>query len=106
MLKDQIHLLNEVIDLFNRTVAFRLEAFQGQELLTGEQPQDDQDLPETMRPGFKIDLDEVRRMIRPHVRTKVNELVEAAKTETLEAYEGLESSLRFVAGVAEGEPQP
>jgi len=106
MLKDQVRLLNEVIDLFNGTVAFRLQAFQGQELLTGEKPQDDQDIPEPIRPGFKIDLDEVRRLVRPHVRAKVNDLIEAAKAETLDAFEGTEASLRFIADGAEGDPKP
>jgi hypothetical protein len=82
-LQRQIEMLQSIIDVYNETVAFRLARYEGRELLTDEIPRADDDRTPLFRAGFRIDLDEVRRLIQPLIATTVQEIVTAAKSNML-----------------------
>lgn len=82
-LKRQIEMLQNIINVYNETVAFRLASYSGRELLTDEVPQADDDRTPLFRAGFKIDLDEVRRLVQPLIATTVQEIVQATKRTVL-----------------------
>ena len=52
-------------------------------MLTVEKLEVDDNRPSSLRSGFRIDLDEVRRIIQPHVHKKVQEIATRAEIESL-----------------------
>jgi hypothetical protein len=82
----QIQMLEEVVAVFNDTLAQRLRMFSATELLTGEQPaDDDRELPAPLRTGFEINLAEVEKLVAPYVAARVEEIMRAARVRVLEA---------------------
>jgi len=79
---NQAKAISDIIGFFNKTVAFRLDRFEGRQLMTGEKPSK-----EKRDEGFAIDLESVKRRAVLNVSHKVKDMVEVAKIEALRKFE-------------------
>lgn len=95
-LQRQMDLLQTVTDIFNETVARRLQSFTATELLTGETPSPaDDELPAPWRTGFDINLAEVAELIEPYIDARVGDIETSARVKMLESL-GDEAAVRRV----------
>src|SRR5262249_29999759 len=76
--------LEQLISTYNKLVAYRLQRYYETELFMAEKPEDDAYLPVQFRSGFKIDLDEIKRAIQPHVADRVATFVKRAKAQAMD----------------------
>jgi cell fate (sporulation/competence/biofilm development) regulator YmcA (YheA/YmcA/DUF963 family) len=79
---NQVETIENIIGAFNKTVAYRLDRFEGRQLLTGERPSKAK-----RDEGFAIDLNFVNHRAFLAVDRKVKELAEAAKIEALTEFD-------------------
>lgn len=91
----QVKTLQQIITFYNDTVLFRLDRYQGRELLTTEKQEEDDHRPSSLRSGFQIDLDEVYRIIQPNAHEKVQAIVTEAEMESARFIGAHEEALRL-----------
>jgi len=82
-LQHQLEMLRQIISVYNDTIQVRLDRYQDQESLAAEKPEADDERPSSLRSGFWIDLDEVRRIVQPHIHKKVQGIAAGAEIESL-----------------------